>query len=156
MNEYRNSPLVACRPDMAQAGGTQPENLSKIFSALNKLLVKKRKDLLIKGTSILEGCMKRYAILLLSGMFIFSFIILSGSVSFAKPKAAREDLIRNGYQQIRTATDKNGDGKVSMDECMAISKDKKKIATDCKYWDADGNGLITEDEYVKQVLKIMR
>jgi hypothetical protein len=141
---------------MAQAGGTQPENLSKIFSALNKLLVKKRKDLLIKGTSILEGCMKRYAILLLSGMFIFSFIILSGSVSFAKPKAAREDLIRNAYQQIRTATDKNGDGKVSMDECMAISRDKKKIAKDCKYWDADGNGFITEDEYVKQVLKIMQ
>jgi hypothetical protein len=43
-----------------------------------------------------------------------------------------------------------------MDECMAISRDKKKIAKDCKYWDADGNGVITEDEYVKQVLKIMR
>jgi alanyl-tRNA synthetase len=28
------------RPDMAQAGGTQPENLGKIFSALDKLLVK--------------------------------------------------------------------------------------------------------------------
>jgi len=28
------------RPDMAQAGGTQPENLSKIFPALEKLLVK--------------------------------------------------------------------------------------------------------------------
>jgi alanyl-tRNA synthetase len=28
------------RPDMAQAGGTQPENLSKIFSALEKLLIK--------------------------------------------------------------------------------------------------------------------
>ena len=35
-------------------------------------------------------------------------------------------------------------------------RDKKKIAKDCKYWDADGNGVITEDEYVKQVLKIMR
>ena len=28
------------RPDMDQAGGTQPENLSKIFPALDKLLVK--------------------------------------------------------------------------------------------------------------------
>jgi alanyl-tRNA synthetase len=28
------------RPDMAQAGGTQPENLGKIFSALEKLLTK--------------------------------------------------------------------------------------------------------------------
>ena len=75
--------------------------------------------------------MKRYAILFLSGLFIFSFLIL-------------------------TAADKNGDGKLSMDECMSISKNKKKIEKDCKYWDADGNGVITEDEYVKQVLKIMR
>ena len=100
--------------------------------------------------------MKRYAILLLSGMFIFCFITFSASVSFAKEKAAREDLIRNAYQQIRTAADKNGDGKISMNECMAISKDKKKIEKDCKYWDADGNGTITEDEYVKQVMKIIR
>ncbi len=28
------------RPDMAQAGGTQPENLSKVFPALEKLLIK--------------------------------------------------------------------------------------------------------------------
>jgi Ca2+-binding EF-hand superfamily protein len=100
--------------------------------------------------------MKRYAILLLSGMFILSIVILSGSVSVAREKAAREDLVRNAYQQIRTAADKNGDGKISMDECMAISRDKKKIVKDCKYWDADGNGVITEDEYVKQVKKILR
>lgn len=100
--------------------------------------------------------MKRYAILLLSGMFIFSFLILSGSVSIAKEKAAREDLTRNAYRQILTAADKNGDGKISMDECMSISKNKKKIEKDCKYWDADGNGVIIEDEYVKQVLKILR
>jgi len=100
--------------------------------------------------------MKRYSILLLSAMFIVSFLILSGGVSFAKEKAAREDLIRNAYRQICTAADKNRDGKLSMDECMAISKNKKKIEKDCKYWDADGNGIITEDEYVKQVLKIMR
>jgi hypothetical protein len=89
-------------------------------------------------------------------MFIFSILILLGSVSVAKEKAAREDLIRNAYRQILTAADKNGDGKLSMDECMSISKNKKKIEKDCKYWDADGNGVITEDEYVKQVLKILR
>jgi Ca2+-binding EF-hand superfamily protein len=100
--------------------------------------------------------MKRYVILFLSGMFIFSFLILSGSVSFAKEKAAREDLIRNTYRQILAVADKNGDGKISMDECMSLSKNKKKMAKDCKYWDADGNGVITEDEYVKQVLKILR
>ena len=100
--------------------------------------------------------MKRYSVLLFSGMLIFSFLILSDGITIAKEKAAREDLIRNAYRQICTAADKNGDGKISMDECMAISRDKKKIAKDCKYWDANGNGVITEDEYVKQVIKIMR
>ena len=100
--------------------------------------------------------MKRFSILFLFAMFIFSFLILSDNISFAKGKPAREDLIRNAYRQICTAADKNGDGKISMDECMAISRDKKKIEKDCKYWDADGNGVITEDEYVKQVIKIMR
>jgi hypothetical protein len=43
-----------------------------------------------------------------------------------------------------------------MSECMAIWKDKKTAEKNCKYWDADGDGIITEDEYVKQVRKIMR
>lgn len=100
--------------------------------------------------------MKKCAILLISAMFIVSILILSGSFAVAKPRAAREDLIRNAYRQILAETDKNKDGKISMSECMAVSMDKKKIEKDCKYWDADGNGTITEDEYVKQALKIMR
>jgi hypothetical protein len=100
--------------------------------------------------------MKRYAVLLLSGMFVVSFLILSGSISVAKQPPAREDLIRNAYRQICSAADKNGDGKLSMNECTSISKDKKKIEKDCKYWDANGDGIITEDEYVKQAVKIMK
>ena len=100
--------------------------------------------------------MKRFAVLFLSVMFLLSFSIILNNVSYAKDKAAREDLIRNAYRQICTAADKNRDGKLSMDECMSVSKNKKKIEKDCKYWDADGNGIITEDEYVKQVIKIMR
>jgi Ca2+-binding EF-hand superfamily protein len=100
--------------------------------------------------------MKRYAVLMLSGMFVFSFIILSGSVSIAKQKASNEDFTRNAYKQICSAADKNGDGKLSMNECTSISKNKKKIEKDCKYWDADGDGTITEDEYVKQASKIKK
>jgi len=100
--------------------------------------------------------MKRYVVLFLSGVFFFCFLFLSSDVSVAKEKPSRDNLIRNAYRQILTSSDKNGDGKISMDECMSISRDKKKIANDCKYWDADGNGIITEDEYVKQVKKIRR
>lgn len=100
--------------------------------------------------------MKRFAVLSFAVMFLLGFSIMLNNFSFAKDKAAREDFIRNAYRQILAETDKNKDGKISMDECTSISKDKKKIEKDCKYWDADGNGVITEDEYVKQVTKIMR
>jgi len=43
-----------------------------------------------------------------------------------------------------------------MAECMAISTDKSRIEKDCKCWDANGDGVITEDEYVKQAKGIMR
>lgn len=100
--------------------------------------------------------MKRFVVLFFAVMFLLGFSIIINNVSFAKEKVAREDFIRNAYRQILTETDKNKDGKISMNECMSISRDKKKIEKDCKYWDADGNGNITEDEYVKQVIKIMR
>ncbi len=100
--------------------------------------------------------MKKLIMVFISVWFIFSFLVMSGSISLAQETAAREGFIRSAYKEILTAADKNRDGKLSKDECMAISKDKKKIEKDCKYWDADGNGVITEDEYVKQAVKIMR
>jgi hypothetical protein len=100
--------------------------------------------------------MKKFWTLFIAGVFIISCLILSASLSIAKMKAPREDLIRNAYQQLLANTDKNGDGKISMAECTSISRDKKKIEKDCRYWDANGDGFITEDEYVKQVIKIMR
>ena len=66
-------------------------------------------------------------------------------------------MIKGAYQQILGATDKNGDGKLSMAECTSISSNKSKIEKDCKYWDANGDGTVTEDEYVSQARRaIMR
>jgi hypothetical protein len=40
-DESHDAPLVVVsRPNMAQAGGTQPENLKKVFPVLEKLLTK--------------------------------------------------------------------------------------------------------------------
>jgi hypothetical protein len=39
---------------------------------------------------------------------------------------------------------------------MSISSNKSKIEKDCKYWDANGDGYITGEEYIKQVIGIMR
>jgi hypothetical protein len=84
-----------------------------------------------------------------------SFTLCSNFL-FAQGKGPSPEVTRGIYQQILASTDKNGDGKLSMAECMAISTDKNKIEKDCKYWDANGDGVITEDEYVKQATSIMR
>jgi hypothetical protein len=47
--------------------------------------------------------------------------------------------------------DTNKDGKLSVTECMALYKDKSIAERNCTYWDTDKDGIITEDEYVKQV-----
>ena len=82
--------------------------------------------------------------------------ILPGTVLLAKEKGPPADAIRDAYRQILAGADKNGDGKLSMAECTSISKNKAKIEKDCKYWDANGDGFITEEEYVQQVQRIMR
>jgi len=87
----------------------------------------------------------------LAGLFL-----LSGGLVFAQEKGPPPEAIKNAYQQILSGADKNGDGKLSMEECISISKNKSKIEKDCKYWDANSDGYITEEEYVKQARKIMK
>jgi hypothetical protein len=89
------------------------------------------------------------------GVFISS-LVLTGNLLFAQEKGPPAEAIKGAYRQILAGADKNGDGKLSLDECMSISSNKSKIEKDCKYWDANGDGVITEDEYVNQVRRIMR
>jgi Ca2+-binding EF-hand superfamily protein len=67
-----------------------------------------------------------------------------------------DEMLKGAFRDILAKADRNRDGKLSMDECMAIWKDRQKGEKDCRYWDANGDGVITEDEYVRQVRKIMR
>lgn len=83
-------------------------------------------------------------------------LLLTGNILSANEKGPSTEAIRNAFRQILAGADKNGDGKLSMAECMSISSNKSKIEKDCKYWDANGDKVITEDEYVKQVRRIMR
>jgi hypothetical protein len=68
----------------------------------------------------------------------------------------REAMLKTAYNQLLTEVDKNKDGKISKEECLSVWKDKAYGETKCKYWDANGDGIITEEEYVQQGLKIMR
>ncbi|MBI4848815.1 MAG: hypothetical protein HY808_09615 [Nitrospirae bacterium] len=99
--------------------------------------------------------MKVYSIwFIFMGVLFGSFFL---TYSFAQGVSGpSSEMISNAYRQILAGADKNKDGKLSMEECMSVSRDKKKIEKDCRYWDADSDGIITEDEYVKQVKKLMR
>ena len=39
---------------------------------------------------------------------------------------------------------------------MQFGRTEKLPKKNCKYWDANGDGTITEDEYVKQSRKLMK
>jgi hypothetical protein len=89
------------------------------------------------------------------GVFV-SVLFLSGNSLLAQEKGPPAEAIRGAYRQILANADKDGDGKLSMAECLSISSNKSKIEKDCKYWDANGDGFITEDEYVSQAKRTMR
>jgi hypothetical protein len=87
---------------------------------------------------------------------VMAVLILAGSTVSGAPKGPSDEIIKGAYRQILSGADKNGDGKLSMAECTSISSNKSKIEKDCKYWDANGDGTITEDEYVSQARRTMR
>jgi Ca2+-binding EF-hand superfamily protein len=99
--------------------------------------------------------MIRFALPALTGLVI-AIYVLAPVASPAQQRGPSDDMIKANFMEVLKEADKNRDGKLSMSECLAIWKDKKTGEKNCKYWDADGDGVITEDEYVQQVRKIMR
>ena len=87
---------------------------------------------------------------------VMAVFLLASSALFAAPQGPPDEMIKGAFRQILASADKNGDGKLSMAECTSISSNKSKIEKDCKYWDANGDGTITEDEYVSQARRTMR
>lgn len=92
----------------------------------------------------------RIFVLVLLGIFAVSVCAMAEK---AGPSDART---KNIFQQIKAAADSNKDGKLTVNECMAIYKNKQMAEKNCKYWDADKDGVITEDEYVSQANKKMK
>ena len=68
-------------------------------------------------------------------------------------KARPRILQKNAFQTLLSGTDKNGDGKISMEECYSIWKDKAVAEKNCKFWDVNSDGTITEEEYVNKAMK---
>jgi hypothetical protein len=63
------------------------------------------------------------------------------------------DFAKNAFHTILSGADKNGDGKLSMEECYSVWKDRVIAEKNCGHWDVNGDGIITEDEYVSKAMK---
>lgn len=100
--------------------------------------------------------MKRHTFTVGIALTAAMFVLLLLVVSQAQRMGPSEEMIKGAYRDILAKADKNRDGKLSQSECLAVWKDRQKGEKDCRYWDADADGVITEEEYVKQVRKLMR
>lgn len=100
--------------------------------------------------------MRRIDALTLAILFSMIFLCFSPGRSFAQAKGPPTEMIKGAYQEVLRTCDTNKDGKLTLQECMEMWKDKAKAEKNCKYWDANGDGIITEEEYVGQVRKIMK
>ena len=84
------------------------------------------------------------------GIFSLVFIVITSNVFTSHSAGPSEERIRSAYRLILSEADTNKDGKLSVSECKAGYEDPAMADKNCKYWDADNDGVITEDEYVKQ------
>jgi hypothetical protein len=100
--------------------------------------------------------MKELWLRFLLASVLVSLTLVTGSLLLAQEKGPPTEAIKNAYRQILASADKNGDGKLSLTECTSISSNKSKVEKDCRYWDANGDGYITEEEYVRQAKAVMR
>lgn len=99
--------------------------------------------------------MKGSKFLFLAVVFFLGAMILPvGFLPSGESGNIPTDAIRNAFREILAASDKNDDGKLSMNECLAMSSDRARMEKNCRYWDLNSDGIIIEDEYVKQVLNI--
>ena len=86
-------------------------------------------------------------------IFVSALFIMIDSALLAQDGGMSTEAIRNAYRQMLAGADKNGDGKISMQECRGTSS-AKGMEKNCNYWDANGDGVITQEEYVQQVKKL--
>ena len=93
-------------------------------------------------------------IILLTAILILALSI--NPVSAQDREVVKIKALKTGYNMLLSDVDKNKDGKISLEECLSPWKDKAVGESKCKYWDKNGDGIITEEEYVQQGLKIMK
>jgi hypothetical protein len=86
------------------------------------------------------------------GLMVLVFVSGAAAISFSA--GPPDERVRTVFKELLAATDTDKDGKLSVPECLAIYTDPAMADKNCKFWDVDHDGVITEDEYVGQVRSI--
>jgi hypothetical protein len=87
-------------------------------------------------------------------ILLIVFVLMNGAAAISYSAGPSDESLRTIYRELLAATDTNKDGKLSVPECLSIYKDPAMADKNCKFWDVDHDGVITEDEYVDQVRSI--
>lgn len=91
-----------------------------------------------------------FVIIFVSSLVISGNRDLLAQENDVPPEVRKNAYRKNAYHQLLASADKNHDGKITMQECRATSLAKTREQR-CSYWDANGDEVITEDEYVQQL-----
>jgi hypothetical protein len=84
------------------------------------------------------------------GIFSVFLIVITSTVFSSNAAGPSVERARSAYRLILSEADKNKDGKLSVSECKSGYKDPAMAEKNCNFWDINKDGIITEDEYVKQ------
>ncbi len=85
-------------------------------------------------------------------ILVLAFLIITATVILAYSSDPMNQMAKNAYKQILQNADRNHDGKISLAECKALFKDNATGQKNCGFWDANHDGIITEDEYISQAM----
>jgi len=69
--------------------------------------------------------MKKYGFRTFVMIFVSALFIMFDSALLAQDGGMPTETIKNAYRQILADADKNGDGKISMQECRAMSSARR-------------------------------
>jgi hypothetical protein len=88
------------------------------------------------------------------GILALATAVFAGGVSVVHSAGPSDEFARNAFKQILSQADTNKDAKLSLVECKAIYKDAAMAEKNCTFWDANKDGIITEDEYASQAMSM--
>jgi hypothetical protein len=100
--------------------------------------------------------MKKTRIALIQMPAVLMFLGLAIQLPLSNAQDLRTDMLKKAFAELLAQTDKNKDGKISIEECCSVWKDKAAGKKKCQFWDENGDGTITQGEYIKQGSKIMK